>query len=326
MSFMPLFPPSAARVLPKGLPNPVRSRADPLRQRPLLGSREVYDELQTVAKQSCRKRLCGEHMKPNWLDSYYEALEFFYWEPQHIRPKTPAAAEFEQLAKIGKQSSKVEQFKNHVRKMEVTLNHNIAQFFLLAPDSLRNHLFSELFCHEFDESFEMENGTNDIDKKFALGNCMQPDVLFISQDSVVSIEMKIKSKCSVDQVLKYALLGLAVEIREKRQKKHYLVLLGPGALTTQFPQRFESIDILSEAVRREDLNSFLGNKPRALREQERLQQIVQDMNVHFLSYAGLTSFLQRSVPPLDDRSAGAEVYRKLVGGLCDEISNRRKLA
>jgi hypothetical protein len=23
-------------------------------------------------------------MIPNWLDSYYEALEFFYWEPQHL--------------------------------------------------------------------------------------------------------------------------------------------------------------------------------------------------------------------------------------------------
>ena len=40
----PLFPPSAARRLPRGQPNPLRSTADPKRQRPLLDSCGVYDE------------------------------------------------------------------------------------------------------------------------------------------------------------------------------------------------------------------------------------------------------------------------------------------
>src|SRR5450755_1485713 len=40
----PLFPPSAVRRLPRGLPNPLRSRADPKRQQPSPDSREVYDE------------------------------------------------------------------------------------------------------------------------------------------------------------------------------------------------------------------------------------------------------------------------------------------
>ncbi len=165
----------------------------------------------------------------------------------------------------------------------------------------------------------------DVDKKFALQNCMQPDLLFISENSVVSIEMKVRSKCSVDQVLKYALLGLAVEICEQKQKEHYLVLLDPGVLASQFPEQFESIDRLRDAVALEDLTCFLRNKPRTLRDEKRLQQIVQEMHVQFLSYAGLTSFLQRSGPPPTDQSAGAEVYRKLLDGLCDEINNRRHL-
>ena len=41
---LPVFPPSVARRLPKGLPNPLRSTADPRRQRPSPGTREVYDE------------------------------------------------------------------------------------------------------------------------------------------------------------------------------------------------------------------------------------------------------------------------------------------
>lgn len=254
-----------------------------------------------------------------------------------MRPKTPAAAEFEALAKIAKQSGKLERVKTHLRRMEVTLNHNISQFFFLAPDSHRNDLLAELFGHKFEGFFEMEN--RDVDKKFALANCMQPDLLFISKNSVVSIEMKVRSKCSVDQVLKYALLGLAVEIKEKQQKEHYLVLLGPGTLASQFREPFDSIESLRDAICREELTSFLRNKPRGLREQERkerLQQIVHGMHVQFLNYAGLTSFLRSSVPPPTDQSAGAEVYRKLIyacvtrstaaGILCDDVGSARCIA
>jgi hypothetical protein len=125
---------------------------------------------------------------PNWIDSYYEALEFFYAEPQHMRPTSDAAAELETLAKIAKQSSKLDGVLNHLRKMEVTLNHNIKQLFLLAPDTLMNDLFGKIFNGSFDGTFVMQG--RDVDAEFELDNCTQPDFLFISQPAVVSIEMK----------------------------------------------------------------------------------------------------------------------------------------
>jgi hypothetical protein len=42
----------------------------------------------------------------DWIDSYYEALEFFYWEPQHFRAYTEAAAEATKLAEIAKKSTR----------------------------------------------------------------------------------------------------------------------------------------------------------------------------------------------------------------------------
>jgi len=86
--------------------------------------------------------------------------------------------------------------------------------------------------------------------------------LFISEGEVVPIEMKIKSKCSVDQVLKYALLGRAVEIQQKQQKEHYLVLLGSGAIMSQFPQRFNQATNSPMPSKNEDLTKFLANKPK----------------------------------------------------------------
>jgi hypothetical protein len=263
----------------------------------------------------------------DWLDSYYEALEFFYWEPQHFRAKTQAVVEAKELAEIAKKSTRIEQVTKHLREMEVTLNHNIKQFFLLAPAAFRNNLFEKLFGCQFKKTFEMQG--RDVDKTFGLANCMQPDFFFISEGEVVSIEMKIKSKCSVDQVLKYALLGQAVEIQQKEQKEqkeHYLVLLGSGAITSQFPKGFKSSDELTDAIKKEDLTKFLANKPKVFRQNpQHLQRIVEHMNVKFLNYRDLTDILKGAIPPQADQSAGAEVYKNLINGLCNEIS-RRKLS
>ncbi|HKD86618.1 MAG TPA: hypothetical protein VKB58_17855, partial [Terriglobales bacterium] len=126
----------------------------------------------------------------NWLDSFYEALEFFYLEPQHIFLKKGSAAELETLAKVVKKATRLEDVKKHLRKMEVTLNHNIRQFFLLAPNALRNEFFEKVFGTDFHGEFMMPGGAG-IDKEFELQNAMQPDFLFVSELDVVAIEMKV---------------------------------------------------------------------------------------------------------------------------------------
>ncbi len=84
-------------------------------------------------------------MTSGWLDSYYEALEFFYWEPQHPGRKKHATAEFNTLPKVRK----------HLRRMEVTLNHNIHQFLALAPRTLRNRFLGLFVGREVDNDFAM---------------------------------------------------------------------------------------------------------------------------------------------------------------------------
>jgi hypothetical protein len=210
------------------------------------------------------------------------------------------------------------------RAMEVTLNHNLRQFFLLAPDSLRNRLFGHLFEPPFHGSFAMQG--RGVDRDFHLDNCMQPDFLFVSATDVVSIEMKIaskSSKSSVDQVLKYALLGVAVELQQGKERRHSLILLGPGKFPALFRNRFETEAKLRDSLAGEDLAAFLKNKPKRFRgEQERLKRIVEHMRVQFLGYSGLAEFLQGEIPGEGDPSPGAEVYRKLIDGLLQEIRLR----
>lgn len=160
-------------------------------------------------------------MEANWIDSYYEALEFFYWEPQHIGRKKHISAEFDTIDKVTA----------HLRRMEVTLNHNVNQFFLLAPTTLRNDLFQELFSHTFHHSFLLHG--RGVDAQFQLVNSVQPDVLFASDAELVSLEMKVGAKSSVSQVLKYALLGMAVELCVGSARHHYLAFLTNGKSGSQ---------------------------------------------------------------------------------------------
>jgi len=274
----------------------------------------AFDDEIPVPKGMTATMSSGCGTEPSWVDTYYESLEFFNQEPQHIGRKKYDDAQFRTLSEVRK----------HLRAMEVTLNQNLQQFFSLAPDALRNQLFQELFVVRFDEPLVML--ARDIDVEFALDNCMQPDILFASDTDLVSLEMKVGAKCSVDQVLKYALLGLAAEMKYGGEKKHFLAILAPGTIASQFPERFGDIESLREAVLREDLARFLTNKPQRFRErQARLLDIVANLQLAFVNYKRLAEMLHEYAPSTSDESPGAEVFRKLVSGVIGEF-RRRHLA
>lgn len=274
----------------------------------------TFDDRFLIPSQMKATPSSGSGTEPSWVDTYYESLEFFNQEPQHIGRRKYNDAQFRTLSEVRKP----------LRAMEVTLNQNLQQFFSLAPDTLRNQLFQELFNVRFDEPLVLL--ARDVDVEFALDNCMQPDILFASESEMVSLEMKVGARCSVDQVLKYALLGLAAEMKYGHQKKHFLAILAPGTLTSQFPERFGDIQSLREAILCEDLGRFLINKPRQFRErQKRLQDIAANLQLAFVNYKRLAEMFHEYAPPMNDKSPGAEVFRKLVSGVIGEF-RRRHLA
>lgn len=253
----------------------------------------------------------NRHTEANWLQSYYEALQFFYWEPQHLGRKKHATAEFNTAEKVAA----------HLGKIEVTLNHNLSQFFLLAPNRLRRDLFGRLFGHSFKEDFVLHG--RGVDATFELMNSTQPDLMFTSDDALVSIEMKIGAKSSVTQVLKYALVGLAVELRAGAPKRHYLAFLGRGAFAELWQERFASLTELRAAVAAEDGASFLAKCPLKFGSHgERFSLIVSELALSFINYAAFADFLRQQIPPAADSSDGAQVYAKLLNGLLAELQNR----
>lgn len=257
-------------------------------------------------------RMNNCHEEVTWVDSYYEALEFFYWEPQHLGRKKHSNAEFDTAPKVRK----------HLRKMEVTLNQNLHQFFLLAPDSLRNELFSRLFGSTLRGRLSLE-GRN-VDEKFKLQNATQPDILFTSEAQTVALEMKVGSKSSLTQVLKYALLGLAVELQLGSEKEHFLGFLGAGSFSDQWKERFDSIEGLQQALMEADHAPFLEKQPLHFRKHApRFVQIVKSLSFCFVTYEELAGYLLRESPLPSDVSLTAQVYRKLIEGVTGELRLRK---
>jgi hypothetical protein len=248
-------------------------------------------------------------MENSWVDDYYDTLEFFYWEPQHLGRKKHVDSKLNTSAKV----------QSHLRSMEVTLNHQLKQFFTLAPSSLRNRVFEFAFRRPISGDFVMAG--RDADKKYHLENATQPDFLFITGDRSVSIEMKIGAKSSIKQVLKYALLALAVEQFDGVKREHLLLFLGSGGFPSLWHEGFADVEDMGKMLDGERL-AFLTGKPKHFQDLEaRFFEIVSLLSVAFINYGALAGVLEAEVTPCDE-SLGGEVYRNLVGGMVAELKRR----
>jgi hypothetical protein len=243
------------------------------------------------------------------LKSYYDTLSFFYWEPQHIGRKKYVDPQLKAESEV----------QNHVRTMEVTLNHQIKQFLTLAPGSFRNCLFKSALGRQVMGHFVMAG--SDACKLCA---AVQPDFLFMTDNSTVSLEMRVGAKSSVTQVLKYVLLALAVEQKHGgREMEHSLIFLGPEDFSRLWRERFSEVE-LRQALESERIPFILGlsGKERAFREQEsRFAEIISSLSIGFINYSHFANLLYEEFPS-PDGSAGEEVYRNLLHGMIAELKRR----
>jgi hypothetical protein len=248
----------------------------------------------------------------SWVESYYDTLSFFYWEPQHIGRKRYVDPKLKSEHEV----------QGHVRTMEVTLNHQIKQFLCLAPSSFRNRLFKSALGREVVGNYIMAG--SDACKVCA---AVQPDFLFTTDDSTVSLEMKIGAKSSITQVLKYALLALAVEQKhDGREMEHSLIFLGADDFSRLWPERFSKDDLRQglESGKFTFLQGLSGKEKRFRDQEPRFAKIVSSLSIGFINYNDFANLLYEEFPS-PDGSAGEQVYRKLVDGMIAELK-RRKLA
>ena len=243
-------------------------------------------------------------MKNNWTDIIYEIYDFLYWEPQHIW-------------KIKNKNSKidsVEKSLNHIKNIEVSLNQILKIFFYFLPDKLfRNFIninykkdFLEnnyfLYLKEIEELIEWINWAT------------QPDFFFIWEKSNIFIEIKTKSKSSLEQLMKYIFLHIKDCERVWKNKKLILIFLAKWDFKNLFKEKFNNIEELKKEFTKFEIPKITKKWNNNLKNySDKIKELWEEMEIDFINYKQLKYFCKSNL----------EVNKKLFSGIIDDLEERK---
>lgn len=245
--------------------------------------------------------------KSTWNEEYYETLEFYYWEPQHLGKMKMSESKYDSLRKSI----------DHIKKMEVSLNHHFNTFFSLLPNKETNDLFAHIFGREFQGNFCFNSkATRDFVDSFK--SATQPDLFFPSEQELVCIEMKVGSKSSFDQLTKYLLLSLLEQEREHSEKKFSLLYIGVGEFKDLFKEKIRTVEELREQFLQYEIGEKTRNKTLDLAPyREKIYQLSQTIPLEYLSYSDFYRLLSKLYQQSDN-----EALQNIYYGLIAELEMR----
>ena len=246
----------------------------------------------------------------NWSEIIYDIYDFLYWEPQHIW-------------KVKNKNSKINNVKksiNHVEKMEVSLNQILNIFFYFLPSKLLDELVKIiinksikkekyiLYLKEVDELIDWINFST------------QPDFFFIWKETNIFIEMKINSKASLEQLMKYIFLHIKDCEREKTEKKLILLFLWKWEFKNLWKEKYKDIDELKEKF----LNYKIPDETKKwkvdlIKYKKKIKKFSEDMDIWFLNYTYLRNFCFENI----EKNKNDEILIKLLNWLVEEIERRK---
>ena len=250
-------------------------------------------------------------MNNNWTEIIYDVYDFLYWEPQHIW-------------KIKNKNSKINSVKksiNHIEKMEVSLNQILNIFFSFLP----SELFTNLVEGVIKKPISKEKYTlylKEVDNLIDWINfSTQPDFFFIWKEKNIFIEMKINSKSSLEQLMKYIYLHIKDCERENKEKKLVLIFLWNWEFKNLWKEKYENIDKLKEEFSCYEVADETKKWKVDLRKyKDKIKHLANDMNIWFFNYTDFNNFCLKNIK----ENKNDEILVKLLSGLVEEI-NKRKL-
>ncbi|MEJ2649900.1 MAG: hypothetical protein P8016_16015 [Sedimentisphaerales bacterium] len=250
----------------------------------------------------------------DWTSEYYEILEFYFWEPQHLGRAKSSKCRY---------ATPVEALK-HVQKMEVSLNHMLNLFFRLAPSEVLLHLIADTTGNRAQSAMHLLSRQ----EVSAFCQLVQPDLMFQGDSMNFSIEMKLNAKSSLEQAWKYALLHTLADMHNGKDRASYLMFLGKGKFSSLWKENIKSPSELYGFLRNAKLEKF-QRKAEAVEnisiDWKRVKETLEKTSILYWNYQTLKLFLKEFTEPLVNASGAEQTFVHLINGLLAEIE-RRKLA
>jgi len=243
-------------------------------------------------------------MKNNWTEIIYEIYDFLYWEPQHIW-------------KIKNKDSKinsVEKSLNHIKNIEVSLNQILKIFFYFLPNNIfksfinlkwKKDLLEDNYFFYLKEIEELINWVN---------WATQPDFFFIWEKSNIFIEMKINSKSSLEQLMKYIFLHIKDCERTGEDKKLILIFLAKWNFKNLFKEKYKDIWELKKEFQEFNIPKITKKWNNNLEKYfKKIKEIWKDMEIDFINYWEFKNFCIKN----------KNSNEKLFSWIIDELDNRK---
>lgn len=251
-------------------------------------------------------------MKDTWNEEYYRIINFFYWEPQHLgkikNPKTTYKG--------------IDDVLKHLRKMEVTLNHQLNIFFKLAPNRFLLYLFSEVFKQKIAGQYQLIP-QDDLEAMYDLRDATHPDFFFMGEKTLLCIEMKINAKSSLEQVMKYAMLSVFDDMQASKQRDFYLLFIGKSTFRNLWKQKYEGVQELRTALSKYELPAKTRKGHLDIAEyHDQIRQKFRTMEISFINYQNLADILRSEHEGLPSDQEYTGIYSKLLSGLVNELAIR----
>lgn len=239
---------------------------------------------------------------PYWTDLYYSLVEHYFWRPQDIGRK----------AHPDMPSHPWAYWRSRLLSQETPLNHILDLLFHISPKELLDQSISALLERQ-ESNLELvspEEGTLD-------DNVVQPDIIVSNNKSLIFVEMKVDSKSSIDQFVKYAIAAHCILKDEPAIESVNLIILSRHRDHSQIwrgakRKGLKSVDEIRELALKglngdqsiwdeRGVQRYLSKNPAAVAD---LSNIIQTMGLHLADYKMLESALstyikkEKSIAPL----------------------------
>lgn len=277
----------------------------------------------------------------SWHEKYWDAVEQLYWAPSHLGLKSISKSKWivdTEFIRIPKGEVKpgrsiytrIKTFKDNaarMRSLEETLNHIFNITFAIAPDPIISKLLHQQIG--FDDNGPFERFGREIAERYGWGdsNVTQPDGFFVSDASILSVELKLGSPSWPQQVLKYLVLTCFEEQRTGPRGQVGILFITPekqpdrlwqqvaaanGTLAPDYLNQFDPAKLKSPVLRK----AVEGNRAH-------LEGLLQRFALRHTSWAELLASCQAVVAGLNRGNIGDETLARLLGGFIAAVQAHR---
>ncbi|MDP1750086.1 MAG: hypothetical protein Q8L22_11550 [Reyranella sp.] len=252
----------------------------------------------------------------SWSGLYYDNIEHLLWNPGRFRG----------LQSDGKKKT-IRMLMERFRTLEAPLHHAVQTFLTLAPDRFAAKLLDidpaaslplRIICCQKEEHWRIDER-----KTISLLELCQPDIFVEGRGVQVAIEIKAKSKSSLEQVLKYAALMSLPPRNVPASAARKLVFLAPYETFGHFWKGKAHADVssLKDAARNHDDPKLDKKFRRFGTSLDAAKASLDGLEIIWKSILGIQGDVHQELQRVmaEAPSESGEVYCKLLSGFEREL-------